>query len=93
MAIIDLTEDDYTALPDEQAVLQLDEHDNLVATLTVRIMALADAAVPSSTRSVSEREILTRRCNHLESQLTEVEFQTALVSLSHDDVCQLDEYR
>ena len=89
LAIIDLTEDEDPALPDEQAVL--DEHDDLVATLTVRIMALADAAVPTSTKSVSEREILTRRCTRLESQLTEVE--TALVSLSHDDVCQLDEYR
>ena len=37
LAIIDLTEDEDPALPDEQAVL--DEHDDLVATLTMRIMA------------------------------------------------------
>ena len=57
LAIIDLTEDEDPALPDEQAVL--DEHDDLVATLAVRIMALADAAISTSTRSVSECEILT----------------------------------
>ena len=74
----------------EQATL--DEHDDLyiVAALTVRIMTLADSTT-TSTKGVSAREFLVRRCDRLESRLTET--ATALTSLTYEDVCKLQQYQ
>ena len=81
LSLIDL-EDDEEVLTSEQATL--DEHDDLVATLTVRILALADTVTRSSPREVSARELLARRCKRLESHLSETD--ATLTSLSHEDV-------
>ena len=51
VTVIDLIDDDDTLIT-EQALL--DEHDDLVASLTVCIMTLADSANPSSTKTISE---------------------------------------
>ena len=83
--IIDLLDDNET-LATEQALL--DEHDDIVASLTVRIMALADSTNTTSTTKVSESELLSRRCDCLETRLTGTE--TALTSLTHEDVCRLE---
>lgn len=86
LSLIDLIEDDEI-LTEEQATL--DEHDDLVASLTVRIMTLADST--ASSREVSTREVLVRRCDCLEFRLLET--NTALSSLTHEDVCQLQQYQ
>ena len=83
LALIDLVDDDEATLTDEQVAL--DDHDDLVATLTVRIMALADATTHTFPREVSARELLVRWCKRLESRLSET--AAALTSLSHKDVC------
>ena len=54
VTVIDLIDDDDTLIT-EQALL--DEHDDLVASLTVCIMTLADSANPSSTKTISESVI------------------------------------
>ena len=87
MTLIDLLDGEET-LTTEQAAL--DEHDDLVTTLTVRILALVNAASPTSPREVSVRELLEHRCKWLESRLSETE--TALTSLSHKAVCRLQHY-
>lgn len=87
LTLVELTEDD-DALIAEQATL--DEHDDLVAALTVRIMTLADSTT-TSTKAVSAREFLVRRCERLESRLTET--ATALTSLTCEDVCKLQQYQ
>ena len=87
LTLIDLIDDDEILIT-EQATL--DEHDDLVAALTVRIMALADFTT-TSTKEVSAREFLVRRCDRLESRLTET--ATALTSLTHEDVCKLQQYQ
>ena len=89
LALIDLVDDDEATLTGEQAAL--DEHDDLVATLTVRIMALADATTRTFSREVSAHELLVRLCKHLESRLSET--AAALMSLSHEDVCRLQQYQ
>ena len=86
LTLIDLTHDDETIT--EQATL--DEHDDLVAALYVRIMTLADSTT-TSTREMSAREFLVHRCDRLESRLTET--ATALTSLTHGDVCKLQQYQ
>ena len=88
LTLIDLVEDDETLIA-EQATQ--DENDDLIASLTVRILALADATSPTSTREVSPRELLVRRCSRLESRLSETD--TALSSLSHEDVCRLQQHQ
>ena len=85
MTLIDLIEDDDTLI-DEQVTL--DDHDDLVAALTVRILTLADS---TPTREVSARELLARRCDRLESRLTETD--TALTSLTHEDTFKLQQYQ
>ena len=87
LTLIDLIEDE-DALFDEQATL--DDHDDQVASLTVRILALTDVTNPT-TREVSAREVLTRRCDRLESRFTET--NTALTSLTHEDVCRVQQYQ
>ena len=87
LTLIDLTDDDEILITEQST---LDEHDDLVAALTVRIMALADSTT-TSTREVSAREFLVRRCDRLESRLTET--VTALTSLTHEDVCKLQQYQ
>lgn len=87
LTVIDLT-DDEEALATEQAVL--DEHDDLVASLTVRILAL-DSARTVSTPTVSDRELLLRRCDRLDSRLTDT--NSALTSLSGEDRCLLEQHR
>ena len=86
LTVIDLT-DDEEALATEQAVL--DEHDDLVASLTVRILAL-DSARTVSTPTVSDRDLLLRRCDRLESRLTDT--NSALTSLSGEDRCLLEQH-
>ena len=88
LALIDLVDDDDT-LTGEQAAL--DAHDDLVAILTVRVMAFADAATRSSSTEVSARELLVRRCTRVESRLADT--TAAVTSLSHDDVCRLQQYQ
>ena len=88
LSLIDLIDDEET-LTSEQATL--DEHDDLVAALTVRILALADAATRTPPREVSTRELLARRCKRLESRLSETD--AALTPLSHEDVCRLQQYQ
>lgn len=88
LTLIDLIDDDETLIAEQGT---LDEHDDLVASLTVRIMALADATNPTSSREVSPRELLARRCSRLESRLSETD--SALTSLSHEDVCRLQQHR
>ena len=88
LTLIDLIDDDEVLIT-EQATL--DEHDDLVASLTVRIMALADSAHRgASSKTVSKHELLVRRCDHFESRLTETD--TALRSLTHEDVCRLEQH-
>ena len=79
VTVIDLIDDDDTLIT-EQAFL--DEHDDLVASYSA-IMTLADSANPSSTKTISESEILSRRCDLLESRLKDMD--TALSSLTPDD--------
>ena len=88
LALIDLIDED-DALTSEQGAL--DEHDDLVATLTVRILALADPTTRTSPTAVSARELLVRRCKRMESRLSETD--TALTSMSHEDVCRIQQYR
>ena len=76
-------------LTGEQAAL--DAHDDLVASLIVRMMALADAATRSFSSEVSTREVLVRRCARVESRLADT--TAALTSLSHDDMCRLQQHQ
>ena len=84
----DLVDNDDT-LTGEQA--NLDDHDDLVATLMVRLMALADNATRTSPREVDSRELLVRQCKRLESHLLET--AAACTPLSHNDVCRLQQYQ
>ena len=86
LTLVELREDE--ALIVEQATL--DEHDDLIAALTVRIMKLADSTATSS-KAVSTHEFLVHRCERLESRLTET--ATALTSLTREDVCKLQQYQ
>ena len=88
LTLIDLIDDDETLIAEQDT---LDEHDDLVASLTVRIMALADATNPTSSREVSPRELLARRCSRLESRLSEAD--AVFTSLSHEDVCRLQQHQ
>ena len=54
----------------------------------MRILALADAASPTSP---SPPELLVHRCKRLESCLSDTD--TASTSLSHEDVCRLQQYQ
>ena len=58
LTIVDLI-DEYGLLLTEQT--SLDEHDDLVASLTIRIMTLVDSVTPASSRAVSKAELLSRR--------------------------------
>lgn len=87
LTLIDLMEDDETLIA-EQATLY--EHDDLVAAFTVCIMKLTDSTT-TSTREVSACEYLACRCDCLESHLTET--ATASPSLTHEDVCELQQYQ
>ena len=87
MVMIDLIEDD-DVLSNEQAAL--DEHDDLVATLTVRIMTLVESLSPTPAKGVNGRELLVRKCAHLLSRLSET--STALTSLTREDVVRLQQY-
>ena len=86
LTLIDLI-DDKTLITEHAT---LDEHDDLVTALTVRIMTLADSTT-TSTKEVSAREFPVHRCDRLESSLTET--GTALMSLIHEDVCKLQQYQ
>ena len=60
LTLIDLI-DEETLIAEQDT---LDEHNDLVASLTVRIMTLADSASrSSSTTTISERDLLMRRCD------------------------------
>ena len=88
LTLIDLIDEEEILIA-EQATL--DEHDDLVASLTVRIMTLADSASrSSSTTTISERDLLMRRCDRLETRLTETD--TALSSLTREDTCRLEQH-
>lgn len=87
LTVIDLT-DDEEALIAEQAVL--DDHDDVVASLTVRILALVDSTRPASATTVSGRDLLLRRCDRLESRLGDTD--SALASLSGEDKCLLEQH-
>ena len=67
LTLINLMDDDETLITEQST---LDEHDDLVVALTVRIVMLADSTT-TSTRRVSACEFLVCRCDHLESRLTE----------------------
>ena len=54
-------------------------------------MALADSTNTTSMTKVSESELLSRRCDRLETRLSGTE--TALTSLTHEDVCRLEQHR
>ena len=71
----------------EQAVL--DEHNNLVPSLTLRILAL-DSAHTVSTPTVRDHDLLLRRCDHLKFRLTDT--NSALTSLSGEDRCLLEQH-
>lgn len=83
LTLVELIDDEE--LSTEQATL--DEHDH-VASLTVRIMNLVDATNPTSSREVSTHELLVRRCERLESRLTETK-----TALTREDVCKLLQYQ
>ena len=90
LTLIDLIDkaDEETLLTEEAT---LDEHDNLVALLTVRIMKFADSAFrASSTSTISERDVLMRRCDRLKTRLTATD--TVLSSLTREDTCQLEQH-
>ena len=86
MALIDMIDNDEE-LSDEQAVL--DDHDDIVASLTVRILKLIDDN--TSTTTVSTRELLSRRCDRLEARIAETD--AVLETLTSADVCKLQQYQ
>ena len=88
LTIVDLTDDKGT-LSTEQLVL--DKHDNIVTSLTVRILALVEATRPVLAATVTERDLLLCRCYRFESHLGETD--SALASLTGEDKCSLEQHR
>ena len=66
LAIVDLTEGDE---PLEAEQVTLDTHDDLVASLTIRLMALIESTNPAPSPRIEGRELLARKCTRLETRL------------------------
>ena len=88
LTIVDLTADEGT-LSTEQLVL--DKHDDIVVSLTIRTLALMEAPRLVLAATVTERDLLLRRCDRLESHLGETD--SALASLTGEDKCLLEQHR
>ena len=81
--VIDLT-DSEDSLPREQDVL--DEHDDLVADLSVRVKQLIDACMSSNTT------VATRRLAHVKKTLSNVSSAIGTLSGDPDDTFLLRQY-
>ena len=77
--VIDLT-DSEDSLPREQDVL--DEHDDVVANLSVRVKQLIDACTSSDT---TPRKVATRRLAHVKKTLSNVSSAIGTLSGDPDD--------
>ena len=86
-ALIDLT-DDEDALAKEQEVL--DNHDDLVAELSVRVKQVIAASSPST--SDSSRRISSRKLVHLQKSLTAITSMISDSSTTPSDICLLRQY-
>ena len=86
-ALIDLVDDQET-LRKEQSTL--DDHDDLVTDVAVRIQQLINAC--SSTPEVSARKIASRRLSHLEKTLSSIRAAISSLSGESDDFCVLRQY-
>ena len=86
-AFIDLIDDEET-LQKEQSTL--DEHDDFVAELAVRIQQLITVCTPPS--DASPRKIASRRLSHLQKSLSSIHTAIASLSGGPDDTCLLRQY-
>ena len=86
-ALIDLIDDEET-LQKEQSTL--DEHDDFVAELAVRIQQLINVCTPPS--DASPRKIASRRLSHLQKSLSSIHTAIASLSKGPDDTCLLRQY-
>lgn len=87
MALIDI--DEEGTLTTDQATL--DEHSDMLADLSVHLVALVDAASRTSSSECSAHEILVRWCRRFEFHLSETD--AALTPLSHENTCRLPQYQ
>ena len=87
LAVVDLTDGDE---PLEAEQVTLDAHNDLVASLTIRIMALIESTNPASSPRIKGRELLVCKCTRLEARLAET--NTALSSLTSDNKFRLQQY-
>ena len=86
-ALIDLI-DDEEALQEEQSTL--DEHDDVVAELAVRIQQLINLCTSFS--EDSPRKLASRRLIHLQKSMSPISAAVAALSGEPDDTCLLQQY-
>ena len=90
LSLIDLIDDDdEDGLETEQ--LFLDEHEDFVASLTIRIQTLITSIAPSTTK-VSERKVLSRRLKRLEDRLTVANESVTALTAETADICRLKQH-
>ena len=90
LSLIDLIDDDdEDGLETEQ--LFLDEHEDFVASLTIRIQTLITSIVPSTTK-VSERKVLSRRLKRLEDGLMVANESVTALTAETADICRLQQH-
>ena len=87
-AVIDLIDDDGTLGREHET---LDQHDDDVTSLAVRLQKLITASSATPTNS-DHRKVLTRKLQHLEKSLTVVSKNVSSLSSRPEDVCRLQQH-
>ena len=89
LSLIDLVDDDG-ALEGEQATL--DEHEDLVAALSVRIESLITLVDSPAATKIDERKVLSRRLKRLQDHLSVAETAIGSLSSERGDACRLKQH-
>ena len=90
-ALVDLVDDkDETTLEHEQETL--DNHDDEIAVLTVRVQQLISACTRASSGDANPRRIASRRLSHIQKSLSSVDDAIKALTGDSDDTFVLHQY-
>ena len=87
-AVIDLIDDDGTLGREQET---LDQHDDDVTSLAVRLQKLITASSATPTNS-DHRKVLTRKLQHMEKSVTVMSENVSSLSSRPEDVCRLQQH-